>query len=140
MGWNISAWSIKSPIPSLVLFLVLTIAGVLAFGSLGIDENPNIDVPIVSVTVTETGAAPSELETQVTRKIEDAVAGIGNIKHITSTVNEGASTTNIEFELGTSADRATNDVRDAISRIRQSCRSRSTTPSCSGSILRADRL
>ena len=119
MGWNISAWSIKSPIPSLVLFLVLTIAGVLAFGSLGIDENPNIDVPIVSVTVTETGAAPSELETQVTRKIEDAVAGIGNIKHITSTVNEGASITSIEFELGTSADRATNDVRDAISRIRQ---------------------
>lgn len=119
MNWNISAWSIRSPIPSLVLFLVLTVAGLLAFRTLGVDENPNIDVPLVAVTVTEVGAAPSELETQVTRKIEDAIAGVGNIKHITSTVNEGVSTTSIEFELGTSADRATNDVRDAVARIRQ---------------------
>ncbi|MCA9794940.1 MAG: efflux RND transporter permease subunit, partial [Candidatus Eremiobacteraeota bacterium] len=67
----------------------------------------------------QVGAAPSELETQVTRKVEDAVAGIGNIEHIVSTVVEGASTTSIEFVLGTDTDRAVNDVRDAISRIRQ---------------------
>ena len=119
MNWNISAWSIRSPIPSLVLFLVLTVAGVTAFKSLGVDENPNIDLPVVTVTITEVGAAPSELETQVTRKVEDAIAGIGNIKHMTSTVVEGSSTTAIEFELGTSVDRATNDVRDAVARIRQ---------------------
>lgn len=116
---NISSWSIKNPVPTLVLFLTLTVAGLMAFGQLGIDENPNIDIPIVSVIVTQVGAAPSELETEVTRKVEDAVAGIGNIKHILSTVNEGSSLTTIEFELGTSIDRATNDVRDAISRIRQ---------------------
>ncbi|HMO24616.1 MAG TPA: efflux RND transporter permease subunit, partial [Candidatus Melainabacteria bacterium] len=85
----ISAWSIKNPIPVLVLFLCLTIAGLVAFSSIGIDESPNIDVPIVSISVTQAGAAPPELETQVTRRVEDAVAGIGNVKHIISTVNEG---------------------------------------------------
>jgi len=119
MNWNLSTWSIRNPVPTLVLFLVLTVWGGIAFFGLGIDENPNIDLPVVSVTVTELGAAPSELETQVTRKIEDAIAGIGNIKHISSTVSDGASQTSIEFVLGTNTDRATNDVRDAIAKIRQ---------------------
>ncbi|MBM3462613.1 MAG: efflux RND transporter permease subunit [Armatimonadetes bacterium] len=119
MNWNISAWSIKQPIPSILLFLILTLMGVLSFMSLGVDENPNIDVPMVSVNVTQTGAAPSELETQVTKKIEDAVAGIGNIKHISSVVAEGATTISINFELGTNIDRAVNDVRDSVARIRQ---------------------
>ncbi len=117
--WNISAWSIHNPIPTIVLFLILLIAGVFSFATLGIDENPNIDVPAVTVTVTQIGAAPAELETEVTRKIEDSVAAIGNIKHITSTVNEGSSLTQIEFVLGTNTDRAVNDVRNAISKIRQ---------------------
>ncbi len=116
---RISAWSISNPVPTTVLFLTITIMGIFSFATLGIDENPNIDLPIVSVTVTESGAAPSELETQVTRKVEDAVAGIGNIKHISSTVNEGVSTTTVEFVLGTNSDRAVNDVRNEISKIRQ---------------------
>lgn len=119
MNWNLSTWSIYHPVPTLVLFLVLSIMGCLAFNGLGIDESPNIDVPVASVTVTQLGAAPSELETQVTRKIEDAVAGIGNVKHIVSTINTGASITSIEFELGTNTDRAVNDVRDAVAKIRQ---------------------
>lgn len=119
MNFNLSTWSIKNPVPTLVLFLVLTIMGGIAFVRLGIDESPNIDVPVVSVSVAQLGAAPSELETQVTRKIEDAIAGIGNIKHITSTVTDGASATSIEFALGTNTDRAVNDVRDAVSKIRQ---------------------
>lgn len=114
----ISAWSIKNPVPVLVLFLTLTVAGLYCFFSLGIDESPNIDIPIVSVTVTQTGAAPPELESQVTRKIEDAVAGIGNVKHIVSKVNEGVSSTTIEFELETNVDRAVNDVRNEVSKIR----------------------
>src|ERR1700722_17166167 len=116
---RISAWSISNPVPTTVLFLVITIMGIFAFTKLGIDESPNIDLPVVSVTVTESGAAPSELETQVTRKIEDAVAGIGNIKHISSTINEGISTTTVEFVLGTNTDRAVNDVRNEVSKIRQ---------------------
>ncbi|WP_017298490.1 efflux RND transporter permease subunit [Nodosilinea nodulosa] len=116
---NFSGWSIRRPIPVIVLFLVLTLGGMVAFGQLGIDENPNIDLPAVSITVTQTGAGPEELETQVTKKIEDAVAGLGNIDELRSTVRDGASTTSITFVLGTDVDRATNDVRDAVTRIRQ---------------------
>ncbi|MBC8000020.1 MAG: efflux RND transporter permease subunit, partial [Leptolyngbya sp.] len=118
MNWNISAWSIKQPIPSILLFLILTISGVICYFNLGIDENPNIDMPTIMVTISENGAAPSELETQIARRVEDAVSGIGNIKHITSTLNEGISQTRVEFELGTNTDRALNDVRDAVTRIR----------------------
>lgn len=116
---NLSTWSIKNPVPTIVLFLVLSIMGTVSFIKLGIDENPNIDVPLVSVSVSQLGAAPAELETQVTRKIEDSIAGIGNIKHITSTVTDSSSATTIEFALGTNTDRAVNDVRDAVSKIRQ---------------------
>ncbi len=87
--------------------------------TLGIDEYPNIDVPIVSVTVTQQGAGPVELETQVTKKVEDAVASLGNIEELRSTVKDGVSTTRIDFVLGTDSDRATNDVRNAIAQIRQ---------------------
>ena len=117
--FNISAWSIKRPVPTIVLFLVLTVAGIVAFGQLGIDSNPNIDVPAVIVEVQQTGAGPEELETQVTKKVEDAVAGLGNIDSLTSTVSDGFSTTVIEFDLGVDTDQVTNDVRDAITRIRQ---------------------
>ncbi len=119
MNWNISAWSIRNPIITMVLFLVLTLAGFVSFGLLNIDENPNIDVPTVSITVTQVGAAPAELETQITKKVEDAVAGVGNVDHIRSTLNDGVSTTVVEFILGTNTDRAVNDVRDAVTKIRQ---------------------
>ncbi|MBD2489157.1 efflux RND transporter permease subunit [Aulosira sp. FACHB-615] len=119
MSFNISAWSIKKPVPTIVLFLILTVVGWLSFISLGIDTNPNIDVPAVSVTVTQPGAGPAELESQVTKKIEDAVAGLGNIDNMISSVSDGKSTTTINFVLGTNSDRATNDVRNAIAQIRQ---------------------
>lgn len=120
MSFNISAWSIKQPIPTIVLFLVLTIGGLVSFPALGIDDSPNIDVPSVSITVTQPGADPTELESQITKKVEDAVAGLGNIDHILSTVTDGASSTTVNFVLGTNSDRATNDVRNAIAQIRQS--------------------
>ncbi|MEO0535898.1 MAG: efflux RND transporter permease subunit [Cyanobacteria bacterium P01_A01_bin.123] len=116
---NISGWSIRRPIPTIVLFLVLTLAGLVSFGQLGIDLNPNIDFPAVVVSVDQIGAGPEELETQVTKNIEDAVAGLGNIDEIRSTITDGSSSTVINFLLGTDIDRATNDVRDAVSRIRQ---------------------
>jgi multidrug efflux pump subunit AcrB len=118
MRLNISAWSIRHPMPSIVLFAVLMVLGVVAFRSLPITKFPNIDVPIVAVTVTQGGAAPGELETQVTKKIEDAVSGLTGVKHITSSITDGTSTTTIEFRLETNTDRAVNDVKDAISRIR----------------------
>jgi len=117
--FNISAVAIRHPIPPIVLFILLTIAGLIAFGQMDVTANPDIDVPVVSVTVARPGAAPSELETQVTKKIEDAVAGLGNIDHIQSTITDGQSLTSIEFAIGTNTDRAVNDVRDAVSKVRQ---------------------
>ena len=126
-----SAWSIKNPVPPIVLFLVLTVGGLASFMSLGVDENPDIDIPIVMVSVAQVGAAPSELETQVTRRVEDAISSVGNVEHITSTVTEGLSVTNVEFVLGTNTDRAVNDVRDAISRVRQDLPADITEPNIS---------
>ena len=118
MRRNISAWAIRQPIPSIVLFIILTVVGIVSFASTSITDSPNVDLPLISVTVTQSGAAPEELETQVTRLVEDAVANLGRIKEITSTVTDGSSETDIEFTLGTNTDRAVNDVRDAISKIR----------------------
>ncbi|MGJ5673492.1 MAG: efflux RND transporter permease subunit [Nostochopsis sp.] len=119
MSFNLSAWSIKKPVPTIVLFLILTIVGWFSFTWLGIDINPNIDLPTVRVTVTQPGAGPAELEFQVTKKIEDAIASLGNIDELRSTVTDGNSKTTITFVLGTNTDRATNDVRNAVSQIRQ---------------------
>lgn len=118
MRLNISAWAIRQPVPSILLFVVLMALGLFAFSNLPITRFPNIDVPIVSVVVTQPGAAPVELETQVTKRIEDAIAGISGVKHQTSNIVEGSSTTLIEFQLETPVDRAVNDVKDAVARVR----------------------
>ena len=118
MRANVSAWAIRTPVPSLVLFMVIMALGLFSFTNLPVKRFPNIDIPVVQVQITQAGAAPSELETQVTKKVEDAIAGITGLKHIVSNVVEGASTTVLEFRLGTPVDRATNDVKDAIDRIR----------------------
>ena len=97
---NISAWSIRNPIPTIVLFLCLTLAGWLGFTQLEVDDTPNIDISIVNVTVTQQGAGPVELESQVTKAIEDAVASIDNVDTVSSTVNDGVSSTLINFDLG----------------------------------------
>jgi hydrophobe/amphiphile efflux-1 (HAE1) family protein len=118
MRLNISAWSIRRPVPAIVLFAVLTLLGVMSFATLPVTRFPNIDVPIVSITVTQSGAAPAELESQVTKEVEDAVANIPGVKHIVSTVTDGSSSTVMEFRLEVDQDRALNDVKDAIDKIR----------------------
>jgi multidrug efflux pump subunit AcrB len=118
MSFHLSAWSIKRPVPVLVMALVCLVVGLIAFFNLGIDDDPNIDVPGVMVYVRQQGASAVDLETQVTRRVEDAVAGLGNIEKITSEVQDEQSVTQIEFGLGTEVDRATNDVRNAIAQIR----------------------
>ncbi len=118
MAWNVSGAAIRNPIPPLVLFAVLTVVGMVAFFMLPVTRAPNVDIPVVSVTVTQAGAAPSELESQITKKVEDAVASIAGVKHLTSTVTDGKSQTIIELRLEVSSDRALNDVRDAIAKIR----------------------
>jgi multidrug efflux pump subunit AcrB len=118
MALRISGAAIRNPIPPLVLFAILGVIGLVCFRMLPITRAPNVDVPVVQVTITQPGAAPAELEAQVTKKVEDAVANVTGIKHVTSTVTDGASQTFIEFRLEVSSDRALNDVRDAVSKIR----------------------
>lgn len=118
MNVNFSAWSIRKPVPSILLFVVLCVLGLLSFSKLPVTRFPNIDVPLVSVTVTQSGAAPAELESQVSKRVEDAVANITGVKHVMSTLTDGSSVTMIEFRLETDTDRAVNDVKDAIAKVR----------------------
>ena len=118
MALNISAWSIRKPIPPLVLFAVLIVIGLVSFRSLPVTQMPNIDVPVVTVTIAQAGAAPSELETQVARPVEDAIAGLTGVKHVTSALSDGVAVAMVEFVLETPTDRAVNDVRDAVAKIR----------------------
>ena len=120
MGFqNISSWSIRNPIPIVLLFIVLTMAGLISYFNLRTNNFPDIALPVVVVSVIQPGAAPTELETQVTRLVEDSVASLGRVKKINSTVSDSVSTTTIEFELGVDLEKATNDVRNSISGIRQ---------------------
>jgi len=115
---KISGWAIRNPVPITILFLLLTLSGLVAFSKLRLNNMPDMDIPTVTVSVTWAGAAPTEIETQITRLIEDSVAGLGNVNRTRSTVNEGLSVTSVEFAIGTDIDRATNDVRDAVMSIR----------------------
>jgi len=115
---NISAWAIRHPVTPIVLFTVLFLLGIVAFVQLPIDLDPDIDYPLVEVSVSQPGAAPTEIESQIIQKIEGAVSSIGNVHTISSYADEGQATTDIEFQIGTPIDRAVADVRDAVANIR----------------------
>ncbi len=115
---RISAWAIRNPVPVAIMFIALAIAGLAAYGRLPVKRFPNIEFPAVNVTVTQNGAAPAEMENQITRPVENAISSIEYVKHISSAVSLGSSSTSIEFELGTDMQKATDDVRTAIDRTR----------------------
>src|SRR5215213_5868633 len=115
---NISSWCIRNPVFPIVLFVGLTLAGLIAFARMQVNNAPDIDFPAAIVSVSQPGAAPNEMETQVTQRVESAVRGIAGVDEINSTISEGNSTTFVAFELGTPTDRAVNDVRNVISQIR----------------------
>lgn len=115
---NISAWAIRNPVTPLVLFAALLIAGLVSFMRMDINNQPDISFPLVSVTVVQPGAAPTELETQVTQRVEAAVRGISGVEDITSFASEGQALTNIQFKIGTPVDRAVSDVKNAVDQIR----------------------
>ena len=115
---NFSAWSIRNPIAPLLAFALLLFMGIQSFNKLPITRFPNIDVPVVSIIVAQSGASPSELEMQVTKEIEDAVASISGVDEITSTVSDGQSQTVVLFRIEKPTDEAVQDTKDAIDRIR----------------------
>lgn len=115
---NFSSWSIKNPIAPILAFFMLMVLGWNSFNTLPITRFPNIDVPLVGITVVQPGAAPAEMESQVTKEIEDAVAGINGVKNVTSTVNDGISTTVVEYRMEVPTEEAVQDTKDAIDQIR----------------------
>ena len=119
MGFrNISAWAIRNPVPPIVLFTVLTIMGIVSFMRMDVNQQPDIDFPIAFISIGQPGAAPSELETQVTKRVEAAARALNGIDEIRSTVKEGNSQTVVQLQIGANIDRAVNDLRDAITQIR----------------------
>ncbi len=118
MAMPLSTWSIRNPIPPIVLFLVLTIAGLISFKLLAITNYPAVVVPLVNVRIVQPGASPEEIETQITKKVESILAGLQGVKHIYSSISEGLSNTTVEFHLEVPFDRAVNDCRDAVASIR----------------------
>ncbi|HVK81756.1 MAG TPA: efflux RND transporter permease subunit, partial [Verrucomicrobiae bacterium] len=118
MAWNISAGAIRNPIPPIVLILALLFAGWTAYGRLPINQLPNVDFGGFTVTVAQGGAAPAEMETQITQRIESALTSVEGVKRVTSTISPGVSQTTVEMDSGSDLGRAVDDARDAINRIR----------------------
>lgn len=119
MKMQVSAWSIKNPIPVSVLFVALMIAGIAGYQSLPIKLFPDVSFPVVQVSVTLPSAAASEVETQITHDVEAAVSNIAGVSHVQSTVSQGLSLSTVEFEIGMNPQQATDEVRAAIDRIRR---------------------
>ena len=115
---NVSAWSIRNPIPAVMLFVMLTLMGVMSFRWMKIQQFPDIDLPTVSVVASLPGAAPAQMETEVARKLENSVATLQGVKHIYTKVQDGSATVTVEFRLEKPTQEALDEVRDAVSRIR----------------------
>ena len=115
---NVSSWSIRNPIPAVMLFVLLTFAGMLAFNAMKVQNFPDIDLPTVMVTAALPGAAPAQLETDVARKLENAIATLQGLKHIYTKVQDGAVTVTAEFRLEKPVQEAVDDVRSAVARVR----------------------
>src|ERR1035437_2317790 len=115
---NLSAWAIRNPIPSILLFILLTLVGLGSYKAMKVQGFPDIELPVVTVTANLEGAAPAQVETEIARKIENAVAGLGQVQHVYANITDGSSLISVEFNLGKDVTEAVNDVRDAISRIR----------------------
>ena len=115
---NVSAWSIKNPIAAVMLFVMLTFAGMLSFNAMKVQQFPDLDLPTITVNASLPGAAPAQLETEVARKLENAIATTQGLKHITTKVQDGGVTITAEFRLEKPGQEALDDVRSAVSQVR----------------------
>ena len=115
---NLSSWSIRNPIPAAMLFVLLTLGGLMSFRAMKVQNFPDMDLPIVIVTASLPGASPGQLESDVARKIEDSIATLQGLRHITSNLTDGGVTIGAEFRLEKPVQEAVDDVRSAVSRVR----------------------
>ncbi|MGZ4978320.1 MAG: efflux RND transporter permease subunit [Methylobacter sp.] len=115
---NVSSWCIRNPIPALMLFVLLSFGGILSFQSMKVQNMPDLDLPTVTVSASLPGASPSQLESEVARKIENAIATLQGLKHITTKVQDGSVTITAEFRLEKPVQEALDDIRSAVSKVR----------------------
>ena len=115
---NLSSWSIKNPIPAVMLFVLLTLAGLLSFKAMKVQNFPDLELPTVSVSASLPGAAPAQLETEVARKLENAIAPLQGLKNIYTNVSDGLVTVTAEFRLEKTTQEAVDDVRSAVQGVR----------------------
>ena len=115
---NVSAWSIKNPIPAVMLFVLLTLAGLMSFNAMKVQQFPDLELPTVTVSANLPGAAPAQLETEVARKLENAIASLQGLKNIYTNVQDGSVTVTAEFRLEKPTQEAVDDVRSAVQQVR----------------------
>ncbi len=115
---NISAWSIRNPVIPIVFFIGLCIAGIVSFIRMDVNQMPDVEFPAVIVSISQPGAAPTEIETQITQKVEAAARSISGVEEISSTAAEGNSQTMVQFSIGTDIDEAVNEVKNAVDQTR----------------------
>jgi multidrug efflux pump subunit AcrB len=115
---NVSSWSIRNPIPAVMLFVMLCFAGVLSFNAMKVQQFPDIDLPTVTVSAQLPGAAPAQLETEVARKLENSIASLQGLKHVYTKIQDGSVTITAEFRLEKPVQEAVDDVRSAVAKVR----------------------
>jgi multidrug efflux pump subunit AcrB len=128
---NISAWSIRNPVVPIVLFLGLTLAGLVSFMGMKVQNNPDIEFPMVIVEISQPGAAPTEIENQITQKVESSVRTIAGVDTITSTASEGSSQTMVQFKIGTDINAAVSEVKNKVDQVRGELPDGILEPRCS---------
>jgi multidrug efflux pump subunit AcrB len=115
---NVSTWCIKNPVPAIMFFILLTLTGVWSFMSMKVQNFPDLELPTISIVATLPGAAPAQMESEVARKIENAIATVQGIKHIYTKVSDGGATITAEFRLEKSTQEALDEVRSAVASVR----------------------
>jgi multidrug efflux pump subunit AcrB len=115
---NISAWSIRNPVVPIILFLALSLAGIMSFMRMDVQNDPDVEFPVVIVVISQPGAAPSEITTQITQKVESAIRSVEGVRNIDATANEGSTTVAAEFQIGDDINAAVNEIKNAVDQIR----------------------
>ncbi|TAV43166.1 efflux RND transporter permease subunit (plasmid) [Rhizobium leguminosarum] len=126
---NFSAFSIRNPVPAILLFAMLAVGGLLAFKHLPVQNFPDMDLPTIKITATLDGAAPSQLETEVARTIEDNLASLSYLDHVTTTITDGTVSISVSFKLEKDSETALNEVRNAVDSAKADLPAQMQTPS-----------
>ncbi|HMS20002.1 efflux RND transporter permease subunit [uncultured Sphingorhabdus sp.] len=115
---NISAWSIRNPVVPIVLFIALTLAGIMSFSRMDVQNDPDIEFPVVVVAISQPGASPVEITTQITQKVESAIRSVQGVRNIDASASEGNTSVSAEFEIGDDINAAVSEVKNAVDQIR----------------------